>query len=166
MIYNIHYTFINWPEKEWIWVTDYSVWLNPWKVTPLIDAPRLCADRCLLGRNWKECLKHCWIFRLPGLSFMWQGWSEVQPLFSLVSLSSSVLPLSPMMSVSRTWRIRVFFFLFFFLALASHRCHSKKFWWKLQKKASERRGDQIGGSISPGDAEYPWEGLWDHNTSP
>lgn len=88
---------------------------------------------------------------------MWLGWCEVQPLFSPVSLSSSVSPLSQMMTVSRTQWIT-------FVPRLPMASGPRSFDENSRKAVKEEKikSAALSALVS---ADPPWESLWDHNTS-
>lgn len=123
---------------------------------PLCEMRMTVCGEGMAFKYWKNCLKHRWIFRVPLLS-CWLGWWEVQPLFSLVSLSSSVSPLSQMMSVSRTQRIT-------FAPRLPMASGPRSFDENSRKAVKEEKikSAALSALVS---ADPPWESLWDHNTS-
>lgn len=88
---------------------------------------------------------------------MWLGWCVVQPVFSLVSLSSSVSPLSQMMSVSWTQKIT-------FVPRLPMASGPRSFDENLRKAVKEETIKSAAPSALVS-ADPPWECLWDHNTS-
>lgn len=88
---------------------------------------------------------------------MWLSWCGVQPLFSLVSLSSSMSPLSQMMSVSQTQRIT-------FAPRLPMASGPRSFDENSRKAAKEEKikSAALSALVS---ADPPWESLRDHNTS-
>lgn len=88
---------------------------------------------------------------------MWLGWRKVQPLFPLVSQSSSVSPLSQMMSVSRTQRIT-------FAPRLPMASRPRSFDENSRKAVKDEKikSAALSALVS---ADPPWERLWDHNTS-
>lgn len=126
-------------------------WLNSCKGTRMIHGCR----EGMAFKYWKNCLKHCWIFRGPELSC-----GLVDMKFSPFSLSSIPVLISVSTvtaDVSRTQRIT-------FAQRLPMASRPRSFDENSRKAVKEEKIKSVALSALVS-ADPPWESLWDHNTS-